>query len=117
MDIFVLLDVSKSMKVNDKAFTCDDFAYGVVTGDLTGPCARFCKKCVECAPQGGDTASWCAKEDGIVCAKACESQFVSYVTKFEDIAKANTGIKSVSDINCSDWAGTAQQAGDIPALK
>ena len=103
-------------QVNASTFTCDDFAYGVMTGDLNGPCARFCKKCVECAATAAaaSTAEWCAKEDGIVCAKACESEFVTYVTDFENIAKSDTGIQSLNDLNCNDWSATANKAGAHP---
>lgn len=108
------IETQKDMQVNDAKFSCDDFAYGVVTGDLTGPCARFCKKCVQCAPQvSDDTATWCAKEDGIVCAKACESQFIDWVVKFENAVK-KTNLESIDDINCADWSATAQEAGPHP---
>lgn len=110
------VEKEKGIEITDKNFTCADFAYGVVTGEVDSPCSRFCKKCVECAQTlGADaTVEWCAKQDGLVCALTCKDYWQSYVIGFEDIAKENSGIQSLKDIDCNDWKGTAEKAGDRP---
>ncbi|RJO71923.1 MAG: hypothetical protein C4523_03680 [Myxococcales bacterium] len=104
------------MKVTDPKFTCEEFGLATVTGEVEGPCLRFCAKCVECSGQVSSAAAdWCAKEGGLPCVEACVNGFEDYVQTFEDMAKENTeGIETISDVDCTDWEATLEKTGDVP---